>query len=199
MESGRILVANLSKGALGDEPSHLIGSLLVSEFQRAAMQRGSQAEETRRACTLIIDEFQNFTTVAFASILSEARKFRLSLVLSHQFTSQLEPEIRDAVFGNIGTTVAFQLSASDAEIMAKEYADTFAANQFVHLDRFHVLLKPCSIDGSDFPFRLRSESDVRPSSLLKHSIIRTSRERYASPRAKVEANIARWIRRWSKE
>ncbi len=199
MESGRILVANLSKGALGDEPSHLIGSLLVSEFQRAAMQRGSQAEETRRDCTLIIDEFQNFTTVAFASILSEARKFRLSLVLSHQFTSQLEPEIRDAVFGNIGTITAFQLSASDAEIIAKEYSETFAPNQFVHLDRFHVLLKPCSIDGSDFPFRLRSESDVRPSSLLKHSIIRTSRERYASPRAKVEANIARWIRRWSRE
>ena len=198
MESGRILIANLSKGALGEEPSNLIGSLLVSEFQRAAMQRGSKPEEARRDCTLIIDEFQNFTTGAFTSILSEARKFRLSLILSHQFTSQLEPEIRDAVFGNVGTTVAFQLSASDAEIMAKEYADTFAQNQFVHLDRFHVLLKPCSIDGSDFPFRLRTESTVRASSFSKHSIIRASRDRYASSRANVDAKIARWLARWGR-
>ena len=198
MENGRIFIANLSKGALGDEPSNLIGSLLVSEFQRAAMQRRSKPEETRRDCTLIIDEFQNFTTGAFASILSEARKFRLSLVLSHQFTSQLEEGIRDAVFGNIGTTVAFQLSASDGEIMAKEYAQTFAANQFVHLDRFHVLLKPSSIDGSEFPFRLRTESDARLPSFSKSTIIRASRQRYATPRAIVEAKIAHWMARWSR-
>ena len=147
MNSGRIFIANLSKGAIGDEPSNLIGSLLVSEFQRAAMQRGLQSEQERRDFTLIIDEFQNFTTGAFASILSEARKFRLSLVLSHQFTSQLEPDIRDAVFGNVGTTVAFQLGATDAEIMAKEYGDAFAANQFVDLERFHMLVKPSTIDG----------------------------------------------------
>ena len=199
MEAGRILIANLSKGALGDEPSNLIGSLLVSEFQRAAMQRGSKPEGARRDCTLIIDEFQNFTTGAFASILSEARKFRLSLVLSHQFTSQLEPEIRDAVFGNIGTTVAFQLSASDAEIMAKEYAETFATSQFVHLDRFHVLLKPCAIDGSDFPFRLRTEYELRKSSSSKQGIIRASRGRYATPRVTVETKIARWMARWNRE
>lgn len=198
MEGGRIFIANLSKGALGEEPSNLIGSLLVSEFQRAAMQRGSQLEETRRDCTLIIDEFQNFSSGAFASILSEARKFRLSLVLSHQFTSQLEPEIRDAVFGNVGTTIAFQLSASDADLMTKEYAETFVANQFVHLDRFHALLKPCAIDGSDFPFRLRTESAFRRPSQSKQPIIRASRDRYASPRATVETKIARWMQRWSK-
>ena len=199
MESGRILIANLSKGALGEEPSNLIGSLLVSEFQRAAMQRGPQLEATRRDCTLIIDEFQNFSSGAFASILSEARKFRLSLVLSHQFTSQLEPEIRDAVFGNIGTTIAFQLSASDADLMAKEYAEAFAADQFVHLDRFHVLLKPSSIDSSDFPFRLRTEFHERPASFSKHRIIHASRERYAAPRARVEGKISRWMRRWNRE
>src|SRR5207244_1828816 len=141
-----------SKGAIGDDPSNLIGSLLVSEFQRAAMQRGSQPEAARRDFALVIDEFQNFTTGAFASILSEARKFRLSLVLSHQFTSQLEPEICDAVFGNVGTTVAFQLGATDAEIMAKEYGDSFAMSQFVDLERFRILVKPCKIDGLQQPF-----------------------------------------------
>src|SRR2546422_1064883 len=102
MESGRIFIANLAKGAIGIDPSNLIGSLLISEFQHAAMKRGSKGEALRRDFTLIIDEFQNFTTSAFASILSEARKFRLSLVLSHQFTSQLDPKIREAVFGNVG-------------------------------------------------------------------------------------------------
>jgi hypothetical protein len=199
MESGRILIANLSKGALGDEPSNLIGSLLVSEFQRAAMHRGSQPEAARRDFSLIIDEFQNFTTGAFTSILSEARKFRLSLILSHQFTSQLEPEIRDAVFGNVGTSVAFQLGASDAEIMAHEYGETFVPSQFLQLDRFHVLLKPCSVDGSDFPFRARTELLEHPASLRKQCIVRSSRQRYGAPRARVEDKIARWLKRWDRQ
>ncbi len=103
------------------------------------MDRAAKAEHERRDFTLVIDEFQNFTTSAFASILSEARKYRLSLVLSHQFTSQLEEGIRDAVFGNVGTTMAFQIGASDAEILAKEYGGAFAASHFVDLDRFHDL------------------------------------------------------------
>ena len=197
MENGRIFIANLSKGALGDEPSNLIGSLLVSEFQRAAMERRTQPEDRRQDFTIVIDEFQNFTTSAFASILSEARKYRLSLVLSHQFTSQLEPEVRDAVFGNVGTTVAFQLGARDAELMANEYAGAFATSHFIDLDRFHVLTKPCPIDGLEQPFRARTELLLMPKSLASEIFIRVSRERYGAPRKTVEGKIDRWMERWS--
>jgi energy-coupling factor transporter ATP-binding protein EcfA2 len=197
MERGRVLIANLSKGALGDEPSNLIGSLLVSEFERAAMARGSQLEVERQDFTLIIDEFQNFTTNAFASILSEARKYRLSLVLSHQFTSQLEPGIRDAVFGNIGTTIAFQLGATDADLMAKEYGGAFAASHFVDLERFRILAKPCPVDGLQQPFRARSEHSPSPNYNAKGAFIRSSRDRYGSLRETVEDKIGRWMERWS--
>ena len=199
METGRIFIANLSKGALGDEPSNLMGSLLVSEFQRAAMERRTQPEDRRQDFTIVIDEFQNFTTSAFASILSEARKYRLSLVLSHQFTSQLEPEVRDAVFGNVGTTVAFQLGATDAEFLANEYAGAFATSQFIDLDRFHILTKPCPIDGHEQPFRARTELLHMPKILASEIFIRVSRERYGAPREIVEGKIGRWMERWSRE
>jgi hypothetical protein len=195
MDSGRIFIANLSKGALGDDPSNLIGSLLVSEFQRTAMQRVSEPEEMRQDFTLIIDEFQNFTTRAFASILSEARKYKLSLVLSHQFSSQLEPEIADAVFGNVGTVIAFQIGSTDAEIMAREFGEAFVASQFVDLERFHILVKPCPIDDYKQPFRGRTEGISVPFVGGQISIIRSSRQRYGSERANVEGKISRWMAR----
>ena len=196
MERGRILLANLSKGALGEEPSNLIGSLLVSEFQRAAMQRSTMPEAMRRDFTLIVDEFQNFTSGAFASILSEARKFRLSLVLSHQFTNQLEPEVRDAVFGNVGTTISFQLGAADAELMEREYGGAFVSTDFVDLERFRILVKPSQIDGMQQPFRGRTELIVKDPTLSKEGITRASRQRYGSDRSLVEKRIGRWIERW---
>ena len=199
MDTGRIFIANLSKGALGIDPSNLIGSLLISEFQRAAMQRGLKKEAQRPGFTLIVDEFQNFTTGAFASILSEARKFRLSLVLSHQFTSQLEPNIREAVFGNVGTIIAFQLGSTDAEIMFHEYAGAYAASHFVDLERFHALVKPCQIAGFEQPFRARTEFiSVIPND-AKSRILRASRERHSSPRVKVEDKIRRWMEHWERE
>lgn len=195
MDDGRIFIANLSKGALGDDPSNLIGSLLISEFQRAAMRRGSQPEESRRDFTLIIDEFQNFTTRAFSSILSEARKFRLSLVLSHQFTSQLQPEIRDAVFGNVGTTVAFEIGSTDAEIVAKEYGDAFVPSQFVDLEKYHILVKPSAIDGMCQPFRGKTEFNVVEKAYAQEAILKSVRQRYCSERTKVEGRIERWMGR----
>lgn len=195
MDTGRIFIANLSKGALGDDPSNLIGSLLISEFQRAAMRRGSQPEVDRRDFTLIIDEFQNFTTRAFSSILSEARKFRLSLVLSHQFTSQLQPEIRDAVFGNVGTTVAFEIGSTDAEIVAKEYGDAFVASQFVDLGKYHILVKPSAIDGMSQPFRGKTEFNVIEKTHAQDAILKSVRQRYCSERTKVESRIERWMGR----
>ncbi len=199
MNSGGIFIANLAKGAIGDAPANLIGSLLVSEFQRAAMARSAMPESERRDFCLIIDEFQNFTTAAFASILSEARKFRLSLVLSHQFTSQLQPNIRDAVFGNVGTTIAFQTGFSDAELLANEYANAFAPSHFVDLERFHILVKPCAIDGAEQPFRGKTALNESASSGSKDAIIRNSRQRYASERLTVEEKLRRWVERWGQE
>ncbi len=196
MNSGRIFIANLSKGAIGDIPSNLIGSLLVSEFQRAAMTRSAMPESDRRDFSLIIDEFQNFTTGAFASILSEARKFRLSLVLSHQFTSQLQPAVRDAVFGNVGTSIAFHIGFSDAELLAKEYAGAFAPSHFVDLERFHILVKPCAIDGPEQPFRGKTLACDAPITGSKNAILRSSRKRYANDRATVEEKLRRWMERW---
>lgn len=195
MDNGRIFIANLSKGALGDDPSNLIGSLLISEFQRAAMRRGSQLEKFRRDFSLIIDEFQNFTTRAFSSILSEARKFHLSLVLSHQFTSQLQPETRDAVFGNVGTTVAFEIGSTDAEIVAKEYGDAFVASQFVDLEKYHILVKPSAIDGMSQPFRGKTEFNVIAKTNAQDMILKSVRQRYCSERTKVEDRIERWMAR----
>lgn len=195
MESSRIFIANLSKGAIGDDPSNLIGSLLVSEFQRAAMKR----QGIRNDFTLIIDEFQNFTTGAFASLLSEARKFHLSAVLAHQFTSQLEPSIRDAVFGNVGTIAAFQLGATDAKLMAQEFGGAFEVSDFVDLERYHILIKPSQVGGSDQPFRARTEFLDTPRTFARKSILRASRERYGSERGKVEEKIRRWMGRWAEK
>jgi hypothetical protein len=199
MNNGGIFIANLAKGAIGEAPANLIGSLLVSEFQRAAMSRASSPESMRRNFCLIIDEFQNFTTGAFASILSEARKFRLSLVLSHQFTSQLQPNIRDAVFGNAGTIIAFQTGFSDAELLAKEYADSFAPSHFVDRERFHILVKPCAIDGAEQPFRGRTHPCAASRTRSKDMIVRTSRQRYTTVRATVEEKLRRWVERWEQE
>lgn len=199
MNSGGIFIANLSKGAIGEAPANLIGSLLVSEFQRAAMARSAMPESKRRDFCLIIDEFQNFTTGAFASILSEARKFRLALVLSHQFTSQLQPNIRDAVFGNVGTTIAFQTGFSDAELLANEYANTFAPSHFVDLERFHILVKPSAIDGAEQPFRGRTHPCATLRTGSHKAIIRNSRERYTTDRHAVEEKLRRWVERWGQE
>ena len=193
MNHGRIFIANLSKGALGDGPSNLIGSLLVSEFQHAAMRRGAMPEASRRDFTLIIDEFQSYSTWAFASILSEARKFRLSIVLSHQFCSQIEPEIRDAIFGNVGTTIVFQLGSTDAEIMAKEFGEAFTPSQFVDLDKFNILVKPSAVDGRLQPFRGRTELDVYEETAARKVILKTSRDRYGAERRRVEDKIQRWM------
>src|ERR1700722_18223224 len=138
---GRMFIANLSKGRLGHDKANLLGSLLAAQFQLAAMARANRPEAERRDFHLIIDEFQNFSTDAFASILSEARKYRLCLVLSHQYIDQLSLPVRQAVFGNVGTLIVFRIGYADAEIMEKEFGKTFPASAFTDLDRFEAVVK----------------------------------------------------------
>ena len=118
MDDGRILLVNLSKGRLGEDNSALLGALLISSIQQAAMTRANIPELDRRDFFLYVDEFQNFTTGSFASVLSEARKFRLSLIIAHQYLSQLDEETANAVFGNVGSMISFQVGADDAERLA---------------------------------------------------------------------------------
>jgi hypothetical protein len=122
MDQGRILIANLSKGRLGADKANLLGALLVTQFELAAMARADTPEANRRDFYLYIDEFHNFSTDSFASILSEARKYRLCLTLAHQYVDQLEEPIRHAVFGNVGSLLSFRVGEADAEMLARQFA-----------------------------------------------------------------------------
>lgn len=191
MDNRRIFVANLSKGRIGDDKANLLGSLLVAQFQLAAMRRASQPEEKRKEFFLFIDEFQNFTTNSLTSILAEARKYRLCLVLSHQYVDQIPLPIRQAVFGNVGTLLAFRVGYADAEALQKEFGNTFAAQQFVDLDRFSVFCKVLENGTNLQPFRgmtLRPV-DMSRGRMVKH--VANSRQRHTKPRGQVEARLSR--------
>jgi len=122
MDSGKILLINLSKGRVGEDNSAMLGAFLVTSLQQAAMTRADIPEDKRRDFFLYVDEFQNFTTNSFASVLSEARKFRLSLTVAHQYLEQLDEPTRSAVFGNVGSIVAFQVGSDDAELLARQFS-----------------------------------------------------------------------------
>jgi len=152
MDNGRLLIANLSKGHLGDDKANLLGSLLVTQFQLGAMARAKRPESERLDFYLFIDEFQNFSTDAFASIIAEARKYRLCLTLSHQYIDQLSLPVRQSVFGNVGTLIAFRIGHPDAEVLEKELGKTFLASAIADLDRFQVVTKLLQAGAHWTPF-----------------------------------------------
>ncbi len=193
MDEGKILIANLSKGRMGEDNSRLLGALLITRLQLAAMSRVDIPEEEREDFFLYVDEFQNFATESFVNILSEARKYRLALVLGHQYIAQMDETVRDAVFGNVGTIVSFRVGAEDAEFLEKEFMPEFFATDLVNLGKYNIYLK-LMIDGiAGRPF----SAETLPSfPFLKESsrekIIQASRERYSTPREEVEEKITRW-------
>lgn len=141
MDAGKIVLVNLDKGRIGEGPATAIGSFLLSHIALAGIARSSQPEEGRRDFFVYLDEFQTFTTHSLASMLSELRKYRVSLILAHQHLSQLEPEIRDAVFGNVGSIVAFRVGAADASYLSKEFAPVFSASDLIALPRYHFYIR----------------------------------------------------------
>ena len=161
MDEGKILVVNLAKGKIGEGPAALLGSLLVSHLSLAGLERAEQLQEKRRDFYLYLDEFHTFATLTLATMLSELRKYRLNLILAHQYLSQLEPEIRDAVFGNSGTFVSFRVGALDAATVARELSPTFEADDLLSLPNFSVYLR-LMISGE--PSRPFSASTPRPQS-----------------------------------
>ena len=146
MDDGQILLVNVDKGRIGEGPSALLGSLLLSHIALAGLSRSEQPQASRRDFMVYLDEFQTFTTLSIATMLSELRKYGLGLILSHQHLSQLDPDIRDAVFGNVGTIVAFRVGAADASYLAREFAPVFDANDLISLPRFSIYLK-LLVDG----------------------------------------------------
>lgn len=192
MDTGRVFIANLSKGKLGADKANLLGSLLATQFQLAAMSRADVPEHDRRDFHLLIDEFHNFTTDSFASILAEARKYRLCLTLSHQFLDQLSIEVRQAVFGNAGTSIAFRVGQADAELLAKDFADTFVPRQFVELDRYHTFVRLLKDGLATTPFLAKTLPGILALNKRRKNLIRFSRTRFARSRDKVETRLNHW-------
>ena len=189
MDNQWLFIANLSKGKIGPDKANLLGSLLTTQFQLAAMRRAGQPEDERRDFYLFIDEFQNFTTDSFAAILAEARKYRLCLVLSHQYVDQIPLPIRQAVFGNVGTLFSFRIGNTDAEALQKEFANTFIAQQFVDLERFGVFSKILENGTNQQPFKGVTLSPMENKTGRAVAHVKNSRQKFAEPRAKVEARL----------
>ena len=178
MDEGKILILNLSQGKLGEDNASLLGAMIITQIQLAAMNRAFMKEEDRRDFFLYVDEFQNFATESFVKILSEARKYRLSLTLANQYSDQLEEGIQRAIFGNAGTIISFVVGAHDAYTLTKEYAEIYTENDLVSLGKFETVVK-LSIDGmTSGPF----PAITLPLPSLKNDnradIIRVSKERY---------------------
>ncbi|MDP2930424.1 MAG: type IV secretion system DNA-binding domain-containing protein [bacterium] len=193
MDTKKILIMNLAKGRVGEDNSMLLGALLITKLQLAAMSRVDIPEEKREDFFLYVDEFQNFATESFATILSEARKYRLDLVLGHQYINQMEEEVRDAVFGNVGSLVVFRIGAEDAEFLEREFTPEFLATDLVNLAKYNIYLR-LMIDGlASRPFSAQTLPPiVKEEKSNREKIIKTSRERYSNSRQSVEDKISRW-------
>ncbi|MBI3638407.1 type IV secretion system DNA-binding domain-containing protein [Candidatus Wolfebacteria bacterium] len=195
MDEGKILIVNLAKGRVGEDNSALLGAMLITKLQLAAMSRVDVPMNERRDFYLYVDEFQNFSTESFANILSEARKYALNLILAHQYIEQLHEKVAAAIFGNVGTMVCFRVGATDAEFLEKEFFPTFNANDLVNLAKYNIYIK-LMIDGiATKPFSATTVAPEEKGDIsFRDIIIENSRLRYGTPRLRVEEKIAsEWI------
>lgn len=189
MDSKKILLVNLSKGRLGDINSHLIGLVLVGKILMAALSRADSLDKNLSPFYLYIDEFQNVTTDSIATILSEARKYRLSLHIAHQFIGQLQPEIKNAVFGNVGSVAAFRVGTEDAEFLEKQFAPVFTANDLINVDNHNAFVRMLVSGKPTRPFNI--ETLPLPSVRTDHldTLKELSYLKYGKERSQVEALI----------
>jgi hypothetical protein len=190
MDRSRIMIANLSKGVIGEDHSRLLGALLLSQFQWAAMQRSGNPEAPRTPFYLYIDEFQSFATEALTSILAEARKYGLVLILAHQYLDQLTDEIRQSVFGNVGNLIAFRVGQADARILEDELGGDVKMGNLVSLGKHEIYARLLDQGRMREPFRGKTLPPVQPTANGRSgAVIRSSRERYGRPRVEVERRI----------
>jgi len=194
MDSGKIFLANLSKGSTGEVNSSLLGLILVSKMQMAAMRRGKVPQDKRKDFYLYIDEFQNFTTDSIVSILSEARKYRLNLILAHQYIPQLTPEIRDAVLGNVGTIMSFRIGAEDAEFLEKQFEPEFSRYDLVNLDNFSLVIKLLIESKVTSPFKVQTLIPKEGNKEVVNPIKKISKLKYGRPREMIESEISKRLK-----
>ncbi len=185
MDEGKIVVINLSKGRIGEDNAALLGAMLVTQMQLAAFSRANIPEHERRPFYLFVDEFHNFFTQSFAGILSESRKYGLNLILAHQYFAQLTPEMRAAIFGNVGTMISFRVGAEDAKYLAREFLPVFDESDFLTLPNYHLYLKLMVHGVSSPPFSATTLPLPQGNDTRKDAVIKHSRERYARPKAEV--------------
>lgn len=195
MDEGKILLINLAKGKIGEENSNFLGLVLVPKILIAAMSRQDVTEEKRRDFYLYVDEFQNFATPDFAQILSEARKYRLNLIVANQFIGQMEEEVKNAVFGNVGTLVAFRVGVTDANYLQHEFQPNFNENDLINIDRFHAYIKTIVNMKAVPPFSMdltkdMAEEEKKKNPKVAEMIKKLSALKYGRDRKIVEAEIA---------
>ncbi len=193
MDERKILIINLSKGRVGDQNANLLGSMLITKIYLAAMSRADVSEKVMKTLPqfyLYVDEFQNFANESFADILSEARKYKLNLTIAHQYIEQMEEEVRAAVFGNVGTMIAFRVGSYDAEILEKEFSPKFTAEDIVNLGFAQIYLR-LMIDGiGSQPFSATTLGPIaEPAVNFVPQILESSRSQFAQPRSTVEEMI----------
>ncbi|MEY4731350.1 MAG: hypothetical protein RL681_296 [Candidatus Parcubacteria bacterium] len=196
MDEGKILLVNLSKGRLGDINANLLGMITIGKILMAALSRTDADASTRRDFNLYIDEFQNFTTEAVASILSEARKYGLSLTMAHQFIGQLEENIKDAVFGNVGSMLVMRVGVQDAEFLVKQFEPIFDENDLINIDNLNAYAKILIRGETSKPFNIKvgTESWKRSGSDLTDALKEYSRTKFGMDRQQVEDEIYRRLR-----
>ncbi len=189
MNGKKIFLANLSKGLTGEVNSSLLGLILVSKMQMAAMKRALVSEDERKDFYLYIDEFQNFTTDSIATILSEARKYRLNLVMAHQYIPQLTDQIKNAVLGNVGTIGSFRIGAEDAEFLEKQFEPGFSRFDLVNLDNFSLIIKMMLNNKVSTPFKLGTAVPKKGRPEIVEAIKKISKLKYGRPKETVEQEI----------
>lgn len=196
MDKRKILIVNLSKGRIGDTNANLLGGMMITKIYLAAMSRADIPDMVMKKMPnfyLFVDEFQNFANESFADILSEARKYKLNLTIAHQYIEQMEEEVRAAVFGNVGTMITFRVGAYDAEVLEKEFAPTFTAEDIVNLGFAQIYLK-LMIDGvSSQPFSATTLGPIpKPQVEYVKDVIEESRRQFSMSRTEIEAQIVDW-------
>lgn len=199
MDKGKILLINLSKGKLGEENSSFLGLVLIPKILMSAMSRQEVTEEKRRDFYLYVDEFQNFATPDFAVILSEARKYHLALTVANQFIGQMDEEVKNAVFGNVGTLISFRLGVTDASFIQREFQPIFGETDLINIERFHAYMKtivgnepvaPFSVDMTKDIGKLKAQANEK----IAQAVIQLSRLKFGRPKELVEAEISQRAR-----
>ena len=196
MDEQKILIINLSKGRIGEQNTSLLGSMIITKIYLAAMSRADATPERMSQLPnfyFYVDEFQSFANESFANILSEARKYKLALIIAHQYVAQMEESVRDAVFGNVGTSLSFRVGPLDAELLEKVYAPQFMANDIINLGMAQIYLSLMINDMGSAPFSARTLPPLpRPTITYRNDVIEWTREAYAIPKEIVETNIREW-------